>query len=231
MLRSRRTRKPVTRWDGEVAGLFLFNLGLGLCFTVLLTAPAVRFFDTHVFGYPHDGFEYMWRMWWTRKALLDLHVTPAQMSYINYPYLDYNPHLVASPLISLLAVPFVGWLGSLRTYNALLFLSFALSWPTGALLCREFTRERLSASVGGALYAFHANRVAHAIGCLEVRQVVVHPGIGIVYEGAGRAEIWSSSRLRLCRFCLRLFRRRGGLAWFAGRCRLSATRRQQQDRQ
>ena len=152
------------RLDGEVAGLFLFNLGLGLCFTVLLTAPAVRFFDTHIFGYPHDGFEYVWRMWWTRKALLDLRVTPAQMSYINYPYLDYNPHLVASPLIGLLALPFVGWLGPLRTYNALLFLSFALSWPTGALLCREFTRERLSASVGGALYAFHANRVAHAIG-------------------------------------------------------------------
>jgi hypothetical protein len=164
MLRSRRTRKRVIRLDGEVAGLFLFDLGLGLCFTVLLTAPAVRFFNTHIFGYPHDGFAYMWRMWWTRKALLDLRVTPAQMSYINYPHLAYNPHLIASPLINLLALPFVSLLGPLRVYNALLFLSFALSWPTGALLCREFTHERLSASVGGALYAFHANRVAHAIG-------------------------------------------------------------------
>ena len=148
---------------GEITP-FLFNLGLALCFTVLLTAPAVRFFGTHIFGYPHDGFACIWKMWWTRKALLELHIGPAQLCYVNYPYPTYNPHLVASPLVNLLALPLLGWLGPLRTYNATLLFSLALSWPTGALLCHEFTRERFSASVGGALYAFHANRVAHAIG-------------------------------------------------------------------
>jgi len=158
------SRKATRRVGSDVIGDFLFNLGLGLCFAVLLTAPAVRFFNTHILGYPHDGFAYIWKMWWTRKALLELHISPAQLPYVNYPYVGYNPHLVASPLINLLTLPLVGLLGPLCTYNTVLLLSLALSWPTGALLCREFTGERLSASVGGALYAFHANRMAHAIG-------------------------------------------------------------------
>ena len=33
-----------------------------------------------------------------------------------------------------------------------------------ALLCREFTQIPISATVGAALYAFNANKVAHAVG-------------------------------------------------------------------
>lgn len=143
---------------------FAFDLGLGIALTVLLTAPAVLLLDTHILGYPHDGFAYIWKMWWTRKALLDLHVSPAEMSYINYPFVGYNPQLVASPLINLLVLPLLGWIGPLRTYNLVLLAAFALSLPTAAQLCHEFCGHRWAATVGGVVYAFFTNKVAHAVG-------------------------------------------------------------------
>jgi len=150
---------------GKAITAFVFDLCMGLLFTILLTAPAVRFLDTHVVGYPLDGFEYVWKMWWMRRSLLDLHISPARLAYVDYPYTaGSNPHLLASPLLGLLALPVESWLGPLQTYNAILLSSLALSWPTGALLCYAFTRDRSAASVGGALYAFSAHRMAHAVG-------------------------------------------------------------------
>jgi hypothetical protein len=146
------------------ARFFLFNLALGICFTILLTAPGIQFLGTRILGYPHDGFAYTWKMWWWHESLPESHLGPADMSYVNYPYPGYNPHLLASPLINLLALPFVGWLGSLRTYNILMLLAFALSWPTAALLCYEFFPNSWAASLGGAVYAFYPNKVAHAVG-------------------------------------------------------------------
>ncbi|MBN1642225.1 MAG: hypothetical protein JXA09_13400 [Anaerolineae bacterium] len=144
---------------------FLFDLCMALLLTALLTAPAIRYFDTRIYGYPDDGFEYVWKIRWTRRALLDLHISPARLSYVNYPFVEgNNPQLIATPLLGLLALPLGRWLSPLETYNALLFVSLALSWPTAALLCHEFTQDRASASVGGALFAFSANRMAHAVG-------------------------------------------------------------------
>lgn len=157
-------RRLLAKVDRQSLIAFGFDLGLGVAAAVLLTAPAVLLIDSRVMGYPHDGFAYMWKMWWTRKALLELHISPADMRYVNYPYPGYNPHLIASPLINVLALPLIGWLGPLRTYNLLMLAAFALSWPTAALLCYEFSRNRWAASVGGAAYAFYANKVAHAVG-------------------------------------------------------------------
>jgi len=149
-------------WQGLAA--LGFDLGLGIAATVLLTAPAVFFLNSRIMGYPHDGFEYIWKIWWTRKALLELHLSPADMRYVNYPYQGYNPHLVASPLIPLLALPLSGWLGLVRTYNLLMLAAFAFSWPAAAALCYEFSHNRWAASAGGAVYAFYTNKVAHAVG-------------------------------------------------------------------
>ncbi|MEA3375247.1 MAG: hypothetical protein U9R72_03485 [Chloroflexota bacterium] len=149
---------------GATVRFLVFNLILGACVTILLTAPGIRFLGTHILGYPHDGFEYMWKMWWWHEALLEEQLSPSNMSYVNYPYDGSNPHLVASPLINALALPVVGRLGTLRTYNILMLLAFALSWPTAALLCYEFFHDPWAASLGGAVYAFYPNKVAHAVG-------------------------------------------------------------------
>jgi len=161
-MRISRRLLPRSHWQNLAA--FGFNLGLGTALTVLLTAPAIFLLDSHIMGYPHDGFAHIWKMWWMRKALLELHLSPADMSYINYPQQWYNPHLLASPVVSLLALPIFDWLGPLRTYNVLMLAAFALSLPTAALLCYEFSGNRWAATVGGAVYAFYANKVAHAVG-------------------------------------------------------------------
>ncbi|MEA3351623.1 MAG: hypothetical protein U9Q82_13465, partial [Chloroflexota bacterium] len=88
---------------------FLFDLILGLLFTALLTAPALKFFKTHILGYPHDGFEYIWKMWWFRKAWFELGISPSKLAYVNYPYGGYNPHIVASPFVNVLALPLLSW--------------------------------------------------------------------------------------------------------------------------
>jgi len=157
-------RRLFTQSHRQEMAAFAFNLALGIAFTVLLTAPAVIFLDSHIMGYPHDGFAHIWKIWWTRKALFDLHISPADMAYVNYPYGGYNPHLIASSLVNVLALPLFDWLGPLRTYNVLMLAAFALSLPTAALLCYEFSGNRWAASVGGTVHAFYANKVAHAAG-------------------------------------------------------------------
>jgi 4-amino-4-deoxy-L-arabinose transferase-like glycosyltransferase len=86
------------------------------------------------------------------------------MSYVNFPYPGWNPHLVASPLINVLALPLVDGLGTLATYNILLLGGIALSWPAAALLCYEVFPDRWAATVGAAVYAFYPNKIAHAVG-------------------------------------------------------------------
>ena len=157
-------RRLLAEQDRSNLAAFGFNLGLGIVFAILLTAPAVLLIDTHIMGYPHDGFVYVWKMAWWRKALFERHVSPADMSYVNYPYHGHNPHLVAASLTNLLALPLLGWLGPLCTYNVLMLAAFALSWPAAAMLCQEFSSNRWAVSVGGAVYAFYTNKVAHAVG-------------------------------------------------------------------
>ena len=89
-------RRLFTQSHRQEMAAFAFNLALGIAFTVLLTAPAVIFLDSHIMGYPHDGFAHIWKIWWMRKALFDLHISPADMAYVNYPYEGYNPHLSAA---------------------------------------------------------------------------------------------------------------------------------------
>jgi hypothetical protein len=158
MKRQRPIKAPAT------ADLFAFNLGLGVIFTVLLTFPAVLYLQSHIMGYPHDGFEYIWKQWWTRKALIELNVSPSSLAYVNYPFVGQNPHIIASPLLNLLALPFVKWLGGLQTYNLMMLAAFALSWPTASLLSYEFCHDPRACMVGGGVYAFFANKVAHAVG-------------------------------------------------------------------
>lgn len=158
------TKRRLGNQDWTSVNLFAFSLGLGIVLAILVTFPAVCYLDTHIMGYPHDGFEYIWKQWWTRTALLELHSSPSSLEFVNYPYAGQNPHIVASPLLNLLALPFIKWLGGLRTYNLLMLASFALSWPTASLLCHEFCQDSRACLVGGAVYAFFSNKVAHAVG-------------------------------------------------------------------
>ena len=66
------------------------------------------------------------KMWWTRKAILNLGISPANLLFVNYPYEGYNPNLLASPLIPILSIPFQNLIGLLGTYNAFILISFAL---------------------------------------------------------------------------------------------------------
>ena len=84
--------------------------------------------------------------------------------YVNYPFEGSNSHLLASPLIPILSIPLQKIFGLLGTYNLFILISFALSWPSCAILCREFTTQPISATVGGALYAFNSKKLAHAVG-------------------------------------------------------------------
>src|SRR5690349_21134160 len=60
-------------------------LGGYLLLTLLFTYPLVTQMGTHVVGLANDFEEYVWRYWWVRKALLELHTNPFFSTWLYYP--------------------------------------------------------------------------------------------------------------------------------------------------
>lgn len=145
---------------------FIFNLTLAFLFTLLLTAPAYLFFSDHIIGYPHDGFEYIWKMWWYQLVYLGESggVSLISTQFLDYPYSFTNPAISAVPVINCLAFPLLGLFSPLQTYNLILLSGIILGWLTAAWLGYYFTGNHLASSVGGAVFVFHTNNIAHAVG-------------------------------------------------------------------
>ena len=90
----------------EKINFFIFNLGLGLFITILLTTPGVFFLSNHLIGYPHDGFEYIYKFWWFKRAIFDFGVSPSHTLLLNYPIVDQNLTIISSPVLPLLSLIF-----------------------------------------------------------------------------------------------------------------------------
>jgi hypothetical protein len=62
----------IASWMRNVGGPAVFYL-LGFA---LLSHPALGSFSTHFFGDGWDGLQNAWNLWWVRRALTELHVSP-----------------------------------------------------------------------------------------------------------------------------------------------------------
>lgn len=142
----------------------LFNLSLGFFLASLVTTPSIFFISNHLLGYPHDGFEYVYKFWWFKKAIFDFGISPANTVLLNYPVYDQNLTIISSPVLPLISIILSFIDSNLIVYNIMLFSSFILNMALMALICYEICQNKLAASIAGMIFAFNCNMVAHAIG-------------------------------------------------------------------
>lgn len=158
----------------EKINFFIFNLGMGLFITILLTTPSIFFLSNHLIGYPHDGFEYIYKFWWFKKAIFDFGASPSHTLLLNYPVVDQNLTINTSPVLPILSLIFSFLNLNLLGYNIMLLSSFILSMGLTASICYEICRNKLAASLAGLIFAFNCNTIAHAIGG-HLAQITVFP--------------------------------------------------------
>ncbi len=135
--------------------------------TVAMTYPVAFRLSSAVAGLEgEDALQHLWSLWWTKKALLDLHTSPANLTYLYHPTGAYHPLLAVTPYLQFLALPLLSLWGPVIAYNIEFLLSFILTGLTTYLLCYYLTGDKRASFVGGLIFAFFPNRTFHALGHL-----------------------------------------------------------------
>ncbi len=166
--------------------------GLAIVFFTLLTLavtwPLVLHFSSKVPGwYIADNYEYLWKMWWFKHALLDLHQNPLVAPQLFYPegFQLANAELV--PLATVLGLPLTWLWGEIPTYNLIILLSFVVSgWAVFALLYK-LTGNAWSGLFAGVLFVLSPYHVVRYGGILPLSSV---EGLPLFLLGA---EGWAQS--------------------------------------
>jgi len=146
----------------------LVVLGLYVAITLVVTYPLLFHLSTHVVqadeGWALDALQYVWTMWWTDRALFELHTSPANLQWIQFPSGVYHPLLLAVNYVGFVGLPLTRLASPAVAYNVLTFLAFVLNGFAAYLFCLDLTQSRWGSFVGGLVFAFLPSRMAHAIG-------------------------------------------------------------------
>ncbi len=138
-------------------------LGFLCLLSLVLTYPLVRDLGSAVLGPPSPGdqFEYVYKVWWFKHALLDLHRSPFFNPDMFYPF-GYNVALSETTLSNTIpALPLTVLLGEVAAYNLIVLASFALSGLGMYLLVVHLTGSRMAGLLSGTIFAFCPYRMAH----------------------------------------------------------------------
>ena len=139
-------------------------LGLYWLLTVVMTYPVLPRALTEVAGSGTDIFHFTWLLWWAKRALIDLHVSTANVNVFYHPYGAQLPSLVADANLMWTSVPLVTLFGPLAAYNVQLLWSYVLTGFTTYLLCYSLTKKHGLSFLGGVVFAFspwRSGRAAH----------------------------------------------------------------------
>jgi len=143
--------------SGASWGVLLFYAALSL----LMTCPLMTILNHGVLGPPGDNLEYLYKLWWFKRSLFDLRVSPFFNPNVFYPtgyYLALHEMSLANVA---LGMPLTILCGEAVSYNVLLLFSFVLSALGAYLLALRWTGKRLAALVSGVLFGFCSYRMAH----------------------------------------------------------------------
>jgi hypothetical protein len=149
--------RPV--WQGALCAFAIYSL-----ITIFITYPIAFRLTSVLPGGFRDAYQHLWSLWWTKKALLELGDSPANLTYLYSPMGMYHPLLWVTPYVQLLSIPLQTPLGLIGTYNLLWLISFSLCGLTMYLLGYYLTGSQVAAFVTGLIFAFFPNKFAHSAG-------------------------------------------------------------------
>ena len=143
---------------------------------LVLTYPLALNYATAIPGDGFDGLQNYWNLWWVRRALLDLNVSPfftRELFYPNGASLYFHTLNIFNGLVSL---PVQLLAGLAAAYNTTVLFTFVASGYGTFLLARRMLgrlgraddRSNLIAFAGGFIFAFAPFRFAHLLGHMQV---------------------------------------------------------------
>jgi hypothetical protein len=154
----------IASWMRNVGGPAVFYL-LGFA---LLSHPALGSFSTHFFGDGWDGLQNAWNLWWVRRALTELHVSPWFTPELFHPdgvtLLGHTLGLFNG----LLGIPLAWFLTPVQVYNTIVVFAFVASGTTLFLLARALGSSYASSLFAGAAFTFGSYHWAHADGHMNL---------------------------------------------------------------
>lgn len=120
-----------------------------------MTRPLLWRLGTHVPGWVWgDNAEYVWKVWWTKRALIDHAVSLFYAPHIFYPTGFSLAGGELTPAQTWLALPLTVAFGPVVAYNTMAFASFVLTGFTTYLLVFWLSRDRWAALLGGVIFTF-----------------------------------------------------------------------------
>ncbi len=165
--------------------------------TIGLTYPVIVQLDSSIAQNPRwsmDGLHHIYVLWWFKTALLDLHVSPAQLLWIYFPTGGYYPLLLTFSAAQLIGLPLLLFLSPVATYNVVFLLNCFLSGLSAYALCTYLTRSRWAGLLGGVIYAFFPGRMAHALsGHLALASTYLFPLYVLLLIETVRRPRWTIS--------------------------------------
>jgi hypothetical protein len=140
-----------------------------LALAVAMTTPIAFHRDALMMqsGLGPDAYIFLWNFWWTKRALVDLHVDPYLTPLLYTPLganLALHTHPLPYALLSIpvqLAVP--GISGIILANNLSIVLSFFLAGLGMYLLARQVTGSPMAAVLGAVFYAYSNYRFANTV--------------------------------------------------------------------
>jgi len=154
--------------------------------------------STHLTGTPAgDAGVYVWNIWVFSHEIVDTRTTPLSTLEIlplgdpsgTAPTdLSLHNYTIATDL---LAVPLIGWLGVVRTFNILFFFNGALAAFGVYLLVRHLTHRGPESFVAGLMFGWSAFLITRGLGHFSLHEAAPLPFFVLMLYRA-----WDSQKLR-----------------------------------
>ena len=149
----------------------VIHLGAFLAYallTVLMTFPLVLRLADSVPGWPGDNLLYVWLLWWYKRALVDLSISPTFSPLLFAPHGLEMARTEMTWANTVLALPLTTLWGSVIAYNVMQLLSFVLTGFATYLWIWQITKDHIAGFVAGTIFAFSPYRMAHSPGHLPL---------------------------------------------------------------
>lgn len=136
--------------------------------TLLFTYPMVLNMGSKLIGIGGDGWQNVWNLWWTKKALLDLHTNPFYTTYLYYPQGTSLYFHTLNIFNGLLSIPLQDAFGLIFSYNAIVFFSFVFGGYGAYLLTHYLVKNKTAAFISGMVFTFSPYHLVHTLGHLQL---------------------------------------------------------------
>jgi hypothetical protein len=103
----------------------------------------------------------LWNLWWFRYALVNLHQSPFNCTFVFYPFGANLWYHTLAPLPAVVGALLQPLVGLVATGNVLVLASFLTSGLAAAALARHLGISRGAAVLAGSVYAFSPAVLAH----------------------------------------------------------------------